>query len=95
MYSKMIIIKLHSEDLISASSLIKVLLNYIRISIIELLDDITTMMVTDIFKTLKIQQVIPSHYLKTNRYKKIMTLERVVKNNYYFDNIPKFNFCCK
>ena len=76
-------LSLNSEDLLSAASILKVLGHPIRIVIIELLDENGSMSVTEIFKTLKIEQAIASHHLNILKNKRILKSERIGKNTYY------------
>jgi DNA-binding transcriptional ArsR family regulator len=77
------VINLNSEALMSAASMLKVLGHPIRISIIELLEKCPRMSVTEIFKSLRIEQAIASHHLNTLKNKRILNSERVGKNTYY------------
>jgi DNA-binding transcriptional ArsR family regulator len=77
------VINLNSEALMNAASMLKVLGHPIRISIIELLEKSPRMSVTEIFKSLRIEQAIASHHLNTLKNKRILNSERVGKNTYY------------
>ena len=76
-------VDLNSEALLIAASKLKVLGHPIRISIIQLLEQTPKLSVSEIFRTLNIEQAIASHHLNTLKNKRILKSERVGKNTYY------------
>jgi DNA-binding transcriptional ArsR family regulator len=72
------------ESLERAAAMLKAIAHPMRISIIGALENGTKLTVTEIYKTLGIEQSIASHHLGILRDKGVLSSKREGKNIYYF-----------
>ena len=90
------------ESLERAAIMLKAIAHPMRISIIGALENGTKLTVTEIHKTLGIEQSIASHHLGILRDKGVVSSKREGKNIYYFLKHENLNTvincvstCCK
>ncbi|MBL4668116.1 MAG: helix-turn-helix transcriptional regulator [Flavobacteriales bacterium] len=71
------------EKLETAAEMLKAIAHPIRIAIVGMLDNKKKLNVTQIHKTLKIEQAVASHHLSILKNKGVLLSERSGKNSYY------------
>jgi DNA-binding transcriptional ArsR family regulator len=76
--------ELDPESLERAAAMLKAIAHPMRISIIGALENRTKLTVTEIHRTLGIEQSIASHHLGILRDKGVLSSKREGKNIYYF-----------
>ncbi len=75
---------LNPERLQKASKILKAMAHPIRVAILNLLSENKKMTVTEIHRTLNIEQSTTSHHLGILKDKGVLLSERNGKNSYYF-----------
>jgi DNA-binding transcriptional ArsR family regulator len=72
------------DKLQSSADMLKALAHPMRIAIIELLENRERMTVTEIFRTLNIEQAVASQHLRILKDRGLLSCERKGKNSFYF-----------
>lgn len=67
----------------SAAEMLKAIAHPLRINIVSMLDSNKKLNVTEIYKTLEVEQAVASHHLAILKNKGVLNAERSGKNCYY------------
>lgn len=77
-------LNISSARLEDAANMLKAMAHPMRVAILNILSDGKKLTVTEIHKTLKIEQSTTSHHLGILKDKGVLKSERQGKNSYYF-----------